>query len=175
MTVVAVLLSALTCQAEEKAGSSAKMAVHCPAFEAGQIIPERYTADGRDVSPEIKWERVPEGAKSLVLICEDPDAPRGTWLHWLVYDINPRLSGLVSGVKPATEIPGQLKQGKNSWNKIGYGGPSPPKGPRHRYFFILYALDDVLNLPGGATRKQVAAAMQGHVVAKAQTMGTYQR
>lgn len=118
---------------------------------------------------------MPDGTKSLALICEDPDAPMFTWVHWIVYRIPPTQPGLKEAV-PKTEIlEGGIRQGKNSWRRLGYGGPCPPPGRPHRYFFRLYALDMEPELAPGADRSQLEAAMKGHIIAKAETMGVYAR
>ena len=144
------------------------------AFTEGNMIPRKYTCDGGDASPPLTWRDAPAGAKSLALICDDPDAPAGTWVHWVLFDLPPILTGLQEAVPPdkAPKIGGT--HGTNSWRKIGYGGPCPPSGA-HRYFFKLYALDAQLSLGNNATAKEVQAAMKGHVVAEAQLMGRYKR
>jgi Raf kinase inhibitor-like YbhB/YbcL family protein len=148
------------------------------AFLAGGEIPAAFTCEGRDVSPALQWAGVPESAKSLVLIVDDPDAPdpkapKMTWVHWVLYNLPPTARGLSEGVAPASLPPGTL-QGTNDWKQTGYRGPCPPIG-RHRYFHKLYALDSVLPDLGAATKAAVEAAMKGHVVAQAELMGTYQK
>ena len=145
------------------------------AFKAGEAIPARYTCDGRNVSPPLQWTGVPPEARSLVLMVDDPDAPSGDWVHWIVYDLPPGMTALAEDV-PATAAPGETgKQGVNDFKKPGYGGPCPPGGKAHRYFFRLYALDAALDLKSGATKKEVAAAMARHIVAQTQLMGIYTR
>jgi Raf kinase inhibitor-like YbhB/YbcL family protein len=146
-----------------------------PAFRHGDAIPEVYTCDGDDVSPPLQWQDVPEGAHSLALVMDDPDAPRGTWVHWLLYDIPPETHELPQDVSPAASFSGGGSQGNNSWNRLGYGGPCPPAGSSHRYFFKLYALDGPLDLASGATRDRLLAAMEGHILAQGELMGTYAR
>jgi len=136
------------------------------AFEQGGSIPAKFTCDGADVSPPLEIAGVPDNTKSLVLIVDDPDAPAKTWLHWLVYDINP-----LSKIEQSA-VPG--KQGMNDFGKKDYGGPCPPSG-RHRYFFRLYALDTKLEIQEGASRKEVEKAMEGNVLEKAELMGLYER
>lgn len=150
------------------------MEITSSGFKAAGPIPAICTCDGQDISPSLSWKEVPAGVQSLALICDDPDAPAGTWVHWVIYNIPPRTEGLMENVKGESEFPDGMKQGRNSWSKIGYGGPCPPSGT-HRYYFKLYALDAMLDLAPGATKAQVLAAMQGHVLAEAQLMGTYQR
>ena len=150
------------------------MNITSSAFGNEEKIPSRYTCDGRDLSPPLAWEKVPQKAESLVLICDDPDAPMGTWVHWVLYDLEPRLSGLPEGVEPVEHPAVGGTQGKNDFGRLGYGGPCPPSGT-HRYFFKLYALDTTLNLPAGKTKSQVMKAIQGHVLDEAVLMGTYSR
>jgi Raf kinase inhibitor-like YbhB/YbcL family protein len=144
------------------------------AFDEGGRIPSDFTADGRDVSPELSWTGTPAGAQSLALICEDPDAPRGTWVHWVLYDLPPATARLREGVPPRERPPGGGTHGKNDFGKLGYGGPAPPSGT-HRYFFRLYALDRVLGLAPGATAAELRRALAGRVLAEASRMGTYSR
>jgi Raf kinase inhibitor-like YbhB/YbcL family protein len=144
------------------------------AFKEGQAIPRQYTCDGVNVSPPLEWTGVPKSAKTIAIICDDPDAPAGTWVHWVLYNLPTENIGLVENL-PATE---NLKaggfQGKNDFGKVGYGGPCPPSGT-HRYFFKIYALDSELPLKAGATKADVEKAMEGHVVLQGQLMGTYKR
>jgi hypothetical protein len=123
----------------------------------------------------LQWSGVPPAAKSLALICDDPDAPMGTWVHWVLYDLPPATPGLSEGVPKAPELPGGAKQGLNDYKKIGYGGPCPPPGKPHRYFFKLYALDANTSLKPGLTKKDLLKAMEGHILAEGELMGTYQR
>jgi Raf kinase inhibitor-like YbhB/YbcL family protein len=144
------------------------------AFSEDAMIPGKYTCDGADVSPPLNWRALPAGTKSLALICDDPDAPVGTWVHWVYYDIPSEAEGLPENVVP-DERPAQGgTQGINDFRKVGYGGPCPPGGT-HRYYFKLYALDTPLNLSPGATKKQVLKAMETHIIGQAQLMGKYSR
>ncbi|MCC6616833.1 MAG: YbhB/YbcL family Raf kinase inhibitor-like protein [Anaerolineae bacterium] len=145
------------------------------AFEPGHTIPARHTCDGEDVSPPLRWEHVPSNAISLALICDDPDAPAGTWTHWLIYDIPPEIDTLAEGIPTDGTLPFGARQGTNSFGRIGYGGPCPPRGSSHRYFFTLYALNRRLDLPSGAIKATVQSALEGHVVGEGQLMGVYQR
>jgi Raf kinase inhibitor-like YbhB/YbcL family protein len=143
------------------------------AFQPGATIPKQYTGDGADHSPPLRWSEPPAGTKSLALICDDPDAPRGTWVHWVLFNLPGQTRELAEGV-PMTETLGNgAEQGKNDFGKIGYGGPAPPKGKPHRYFFKLYALDGSVDLPAGATKAQLVEAMKGHILAEGQLMGHY--
>jgi Raf kinase inhibitor-like YbhB/YbcL family protein len=144
------------------------------AFDEGGMIPGKYTCDGADVSPSLKWESLPDGTKSLALICDDPDAPMGTWVHWVYYNIPADSKELPERIAPDEHpAPGGV-QGINDFRRIGYGGPCPPGGT-HRYYFKLYALDTLLKLSPGATKKQVMEAMENHIVGHVQLMGKYKR
>ena len=145
------------------------------AFSEGGWIPEKYTCDGDNVSPPLEWSGLPAGTASLALICDDPDAPMGIWVHWLIYNIPAETNGLPEGV-PASKstLDNGAIQGTNSWGRIGYGGPCPPSGT-HRYFFRLYALGTKLELKPGATKAQVLSAMEGHVLDKCELMGRYSK
>jgi Raf kinase inhibitor-like YbhB/YbcL family protein len=145
-------------------------------FPEGGSIPKQYTCDGQDRSPAVRWSGAPPGVKSFALIMDDPDAPGGTWTHWLLYDIPASMQSLPEGTKHGEASHDGLS-GKNDFNRLGYGGPCPPKrhGP-HRYFFKVFALDvSSLGLPAGAGRAQVDRALKGHVLAEAQYMGRYER
>jgi hypothetical protein len=145
------------------------------AFQQAQIIPTEYTGDGRNASPPLQWSEPPIGTKSLALICEDPDAPRGTFSHWVLFAIPATTRELSEGLPAQATLPNGMTQGTNGFRKVGYGGPSPPPGKPHRYFFKLYALDTQPRLSAGATRDQLLAAIQDHVLAEGQLMGTYGR
>ena len=144
-------------------------------FQDGQKIPATYTADGADHSPPLAWAAQPAGTVSLALICDDPDAPRGTWVHWVLFDLRGDAHELPEHTPPDATLANGAQQGKNDFGKLGYGGPAPPPGKAHRYFFKLYALDANLKLPAGATKDQVVKAMQGHVLGEARLLGKYQR
>jgi Raf kinase inhibitor-like YbhB/YbcL family protein len=145
------------------------------AFQPGATMPKPYTGDGADRSPPLGWSEPPTGTRSLALVCEDPDAPGGTWVHWVLFNLPGQTRGLEEGV-PKTETLGSgAKQGKNDFGDVGYGGPAPPRGKPHRYFFKLYALDVAVDLPAGATKAQLLDAMQGHVLAEGELVGNYGR
>jgi Raf kinase inhibitor-like YbhB/YbcL family protein len=144
------------------------------AFTHGSMIPKQYTCDGKDISPPLSWSDPPEKTQSFALIMDDPDAPLGTWVHWVIYNLPATARGLGEGVPPDADLPDGSRQGRNSWRRIGYGGPCPPSGT-HRYFFKLYALDTVLPLASGATKEELLKAMEGHIVAQAELMGRYAR
>jgi Raf kinase inhibitor-like YbhB/YbcL family protein len=150
------------------------------AFAAGETIPKEYTADGADVSPPLRWQEAPAGTKAFALICDDPDAPnpdapKMTWVHWVLYNLPPDVSELQKDVPADKELPTGAKQGTNDFGNIGYGGPAPPRGKPHRYFFKLYAFDAKLDLPAGARKDQVERAMKGHILGKGELMGRYGR
>ena len=148
-----------------------------PAFPHNGSMPACLTCDGRDLSPELRWSGLPAATKSLVLIVDDPDAPdpvapRMIWVHWVLYNIPPTATGLAEAVPP-DDLPAGTRQGLNDWGRTGYGGPCPPIG-RHRYFHKLYALDTVLGELPQPTKASLLAAMDGHIIATAELMGTYQ-
>jgi Raf kinase inhibitor-like YbhB/YbcL family protein len=145
------------------------------AFRHGEQIPRKHTCDGDDVSPELSWGEPPQGTKSFALIADDPDAPAGTWVHWVVWDLPANTRKLPEGVAKAEKISTGGMQGVTDFRRVGYGGPCPPPGKPHRYFFKLYALDTLLNLKSGAKKKDIERAMQGHILEQAELMGTYKR
>ncbi len=145
------------------------------AFQRGGDIPRKYTCDGTDLSPPLKWEGAPSGTKSFALIADDPDAPVGTWVHWVLYDLPADTKELPEGLQPSENLPQGGKQGINDFKKIGYGGPCPPPGPAHRYFFKLYALDAPTNLRPGATKQRLLEAIKGHILAETELRGRYKR
>jgi Raf kinase inhibitor-like YbhB/YbcL family protein len=150
------------------------MEIKSSAFGNGEMIASKYTCDGADFSPTMEWTGSPAGTGSFALICDDPDAPMGTWVHWVIYDIPPTATMLAEGITREKDLPGGGTQGINDFRKIGYGGPCPPGGT-HRYFFKLYALDTMLGLKPGITKDQLLKAMKGRILAEAQLMGTYRR
>jgi len=151
-----------------------KMNIESNAFKNGGMIPAKYTCDGADISPSLTWDKIPDGTKSLALICDDPDAPMGTWVHWVYYNIPTDIKGLPEGVVPEERPATGGIQGINDFRNPGYGGPCPPGGT-HRYYFRLYALDTLLDLPPGTTKKRLLKAMEGHVLEKTEFMAKYQR
>lgn len=144
------------------------------AFAQGATIPVKYTCDGDDVSPPLAWVDPPPGTQSLALINDDPDAPAGTWDHWILYNLPAGARSLPEAVSSEAELADGSRSGQNSWRRLGYGGPCPPGGT-HRYFFKLYALDTALDLAPGANKKQLLQAMEGHVLGQAELMGVYKR
>lgn len=158
------------------AKSAAPLTLTSTAFSPQGEVPRRHTCEGEDVSPPLSWSGVPEGAKSLVLIVDDPDAPdpkapKMTWVHWVLYNLPPTATSLAEA---ARELPAGTREGLNDWKRTGWGGPCPPIG-RHRYFFKLYALDRVLPDLGHASKARLEKEMEGHVVAKGELVGTYEK
>lgn len=150
------------------------MKLESSAFAANEMIPFLYTCDGQDISPPLSWDTPPIGTQSLALIVDDPDAPGQTFVHWVLYDILPETHQLPQAVAATPTLPGGGTQGKNDFGKLGYGGPCPPSGV-HRYFFKLYALDRELGLSSGATKAQLEAAMDAHILGSAELIGRYWR
>ena len=145
------------------------------AFAAGAEIPEQYTCEGADASPALSWRGAPAGTKAFALIADDPDAPVGTWVHWVLYDVPADTTELAKGVPTDATLRTGAKQGVNDFRKTGYGGPCPPPGKPHRYVFTLYALDAPTGLKPGARKADVLRAIQGHVLAQTELIGTYKR
>ena len=153
----------------EKGASVIAIQITSTAFEDGGTIPVRYTCDGEDLSPPLVWTGLPAGTQSLALVVDDPDAPVGTWVHWVLFDLPAGTSSLPENVS------GLGTDGLNSWRRLGYDGPCPPPGSPHRYFFKLYALDSDLGLKEGAAKADIEKAMQGHILAQGQLVGRYNR
>ena len=158
-----------------KEDTLSQFVISTSAFAEGEPVPVKHTCDGQDVSPALKWTAPPESTKSLALICDDPDAPGGTWVHWVVYDLPPDTRSLPEGVPNAGELDNGARQGRNDFPRIGYDGPCPPPGPTHRYFFKLYALDTKLGLKSGATKVDVEKVIKGHILGEARLVGLYKR
>ena len=145
-----------------------------PVFTHQGKIPGKYTCDSEDISPGLKWESAPLETAAFALIMDDPDASVGTWIHWVIYNIPAEINALGEAVPTSKGLPNGIKQGKNSWGRIGYGGPCPPSGT-HRYVFKLYALDSVLDLPSGLSEKSLLQALDGHILASTELIGLYKR
>lgn len=156
-------------------GRTVSIAISSPSFAPGADIPKKHTCDAADVSPQLAWTGAPAGTRSFALIMDDPDAPVGTWVHWVYYDLPASATGLAENVSKGEDPPSGGRQGRNDFRKIGYGGPCPPPGKPHRYFFKLYALDRTLDLKAGASKKDVEQAMKGHILAQAELVGKYGR
>lgn len=161
------------CEKKEEA-EKMKIKVISPAFEEGGMIPSKYTADGQNISPPLKWEGVPDGTKSIALISDDPDAPVGTWVHWVMWNIPAEAMELTENIPPYEDLPDGSRQGITDFRNPGYGGPAPPSGT-HRYYFKIYALDIKPDLPSNSTKADLLKAMEGHILAEGQLMGKYKR
>jgi Raf kinase inhibitor-like YbhB/YbcL family protein len=155
--------------------NSGEFTLSCPAFVNSQPIPKKFSCDGENVSPILAWVNTPVSAHSLALIMEDPDSSVGTWTHWVLYNLSSSLSRLPENVPNLDQVGGIGTQGLNTASKVGYGGPCPSPGKRHRYFFYLYALDLAPSLPAHLTAVQLQSKITGHIIAKIEYMGTYQR
>ena len=182
-TIILLAISLLLfcqCKADEpkdantEGGEPMTIKVTSSAFVDSNMIPAKYTCQGQDISPPLKWEAVPEGTISIALICDDPDAPMGTWDHWLLFNIPASESEIQEGVPAQAELTNGARHGKNSWRRKDYGGPCPPGGT-HRYFFKFYALDTLLDLESGVSKQELMKAMQGHILAQAELMGKFKR
>jgi Raf kinase inhibitor-like YbhB/YbcL family protein len=156
-------------------GGAMPFQVATPAFSSGGTVPKKFTCDGPDVSPSLSWKDAPASAQSFALIMDDPDAPVGTWVHWVLFNLPANTTELPEGVEKQAQLANGALQGQNDFHKTGYGGPCPPAGKPHRYFFKLYALDTKLNVKPGATKPDVERAMQGHILGRTELMGRYGR
>jgi Raf kinase inhibitor-like YbhB/YbcL family protein len=178
MAAVASLPAACEDVAPETEGSGMTFSLASTAFGNNDRIPVAYTGEGRDASPPLEWGEPPAGTKTFALVCDDPDAPAGTWDHWVLWNLPGNLRRMPEGVAKKEALPelGGALQGKNSWPKTGYNGPLPPKGHgTHHYHFVLYALDAALDLPAGSNKKALMEAMKGHVLGQGKLTGTYSR
>ncbi len=146
-----------------------------PAFLDGEFIPKDYSCEGKDLSPQLNWNNPTDGTVSYALICDDPDAPNGTWIHWVVFDIPASDTSILAGEEDLPIFENGMKQGTTSFQRIGYGGPCPPSGKPHRYFFKLYALDFLTELKAGATKEDVLKIIDGHVLNQTELIGLYKR
>lgn len=151
-----------------------KLSLVSTAFEEGGMIPRKYTCDGADVSPAFAWSSAPPGTRSFALICDDPDAPVGTWVHWVVFNLPADARAVPEAVAPREKLDNGAMQGTNDFGKVGYGGPCPPHGT-HRYFFKLYALDAEMELSGRVTKERLLRGMERHILGEAHLMGKYRR
>jgi len=174
VSVPTVVAGPISLAMAQGAGKMA-FAISSSSFPDGADIPKKFTCDGADVSPELSWTEPPPGTQSFTLIADDPDAPSGTWTHWVLFDLPAATTSLAEGVSKIDELPGGERQGRNDFRKIGYNGPCPPPGKPHRYFFKLYALNGKLNLKPGASKQEVEHAMEGRILGKAEWMGKYRR
>jgi len=165
-----------SCNDREQSVGAEKMEIKItsPAFDDGGLIPSKYTCDGADISPPLQWQPAPEGTRSIALICDDPDAPMGTWVHWVLFNLPADTTELAENIPPDKTLPNAARQGTNDFRRIGYGGPCPPSGT-HRYFFKIYALDTQIDLSPGADKRQLLKAVDGHILGKGQLVGKYSR
>lgn len=161
-------------QCKNKSDMSTNIIVKSDSFSDGGMIPAKYTCDGANISPQLSWENVPKDTKSFVLICEDPDAPMGTFTHWIMYDIPANIRELPENLPKDKVLENEAKQGTTDFKKLGYGGPCPPSGT-HRYYFKLFALDTLLNLEPGVKKETLLKAMDSHIIAQGEIMGKYAR
>ena len=166
--------SSETANAPAKGGTQMEIKLISSAFKEGGMIPAKYTCDGADISPPLQWDAVPEGTKSIALICDDPDAPVGTWVHWVLFNLPGQTSSLAEKVPTDKTLASGARQGTNDFRRIGYGGPCPPGGT-HRYFFKIYALDVQLDLQPGIDKARLLNAMHGHILAQGELMRKYKR
>ena len=171
------LIAAAACGGggDKLATSGPTIGITSPSFSEGSAIPSRYTCDGEDLSPPLSWSGIPQGTRSLALIADDPDAPGGTWVHWVLYAVAPDVTEIEEGSAGAVSTAIGAIDGTNDFRRLGYGGPCPPPGGPHRYLFKLFALDSEPELNEGATKKDLVRAMEGHVLAEGRLMGTYRR
>jgi len=175
--VLIILLAVISgCTAWEKeVNTMEKISISADAFKEGETIPAEYTCDGKDVSPLLSWKGVPAGTKSIALVMDDPDAPGGTFVHWVIFNIPADAQKMTEGVPRNATFADGSRQGITDFGKVGYGGPCPPPGKPHRYYFKIYALDTMLNLQPGASKQQLENAMKGHILAYGELMGKYER
>lgn len=151
------------------------LTVSSSAFQEGAKIPAKYTCEGQDISPPLRWSEPPAGTQSLALITDDPDAPSGVFTHWGLFNLPAETTELAEAVPTEAELPSGARQGKTDFGRVGYGGPCPPPGRPHRYQFTIYALDQTLGLKAGATKVELLSAMEGHILAQGRLTATYQR
>ncbi|HJW08385.1 MAG TPA: YbhB/YbcL family Raf kinase inhibitor-like protein [Holophagaceae bacterium] len=169
---VLILMAATACGSRVP---KSELKLHIAAFAEGARIPAALTGDGEDRSPALAWSGAPTGTQAFAVVMDDPDAPGGTWVHWVLYDLPADAAKLDERLPSAPLVPGGGKQGRNSWGRVGWNGPSPPPGRAHRYIFHLYALGQPTGLPPGEDRTALDRAIKGHVLGEARWMGTYGR
>jgi Raf kinase inhibitor-like YbhB/YbcL family protein len=174
--VILAVLSLWACALPAQTnGGSMSFELSSTSFAATQLIPKKFTCDGSDTSPALSWKDAPNAVRSFALIVDDPDAPVGTWTHWVLYDLPADAKELPEGLQKQEQLSNGARQGRNDFRKIGYGGPCPPAGKAHRYFFKLYALDTELELKAGASKADLEDAMKGHILGQTQIVGLYKR
>lgn len=172
--IVVLLITGINFSQIKTKGKKMEIKLESPAFKNGDFIPSKYTCDGENISPALHWNKPSDKVKHYCLIVEDPDAPSGTFVHWIVFDIPANITTLNEDITNQKNLPDSAEMGTNDGRRIGYFGPCPPSGT-HRYYFRIYAIDSVLKLDAGATKAAVMRAMEGHVIAKGELMGKYQR
>jgi Raf kinase inhibitor-like YbhB/YbcL family protein len=172
---LAIAVLTITCAVADEKPEVPELDLKSDAFEHEKPIPAKYTCEGDDISPGLSWGELPEGTMELALICDDPDAPVGTWTHWVVYGIPADAAPFNEAFPKEEQTESGILQGENSWGRIGYGGPCPPKGKPHRYFFKLYALDKELGLKPGVDKETLEKAVKTHIIGYGELMGTYAR
>lgn len=175
-TLLVLLAGPVVCMSCGRAGGAKmELQVKSSAFQSGAAIPKQYTGDGKNISPPLQWSAGPSKTKSYALIVDDPDAPSKVWVHWVLFNLPPEPHNLDEGIPAEKTLASGAHHGTNDFGKLGYGGPSPPRGKPHRYMFTVFALDAQLELPAGATKAQLLDAMRGHILQQGQLVGTYQR
>lgn len=175
VSLITIFISSCKSQVETKqGGETMEIKLTTTAFQEGEQIPKKYTCDGENISPPLEWSGIPQETQSIALICDDPDAPMGTWVHWVVFNIPASLNKLSEKIPDNKVLEHGTSQGSNDFRKIGYGGPCPPSGI-HRYFFKIYSLDKRIELTPGATKGELLHEMSGHILAEGKLMGKYSR
>ena len=176
LLIVLLLIAASGANASaQNGGKNMSLTISSPSFSNGGDIAKKFTCDGADVSPQLSWTEPPAGTKSFALLSDDPDAPVGNWNHWVLWNLPPETRSLAEGLSKTAKLPDGSQQGMNDFRKTGYNGPCPPPGKPHRYYFKLFALDAKLDLKPGAGKRDLEAAMKGHILAQSEWMGRYGR
>jgi hypothetical protein len=177
LLAVVCLAAVLTagCKSQEASPVEITLSLSSTAFHDGSTIPDKYTCQREDISPPLSWSKPPAGTRSLALIMDDLDSSGGRFTHWVIFNIPADVRELPEAVSIQSDLPVSIPEGKNDFGKVGYGGPCPPSGKAHRYQFTLYAMDDTLSLEVGASKARVLDAIEGHILAQGQLIGTYQR
>lgn len=175
LTASILLLTAVQATQAQAGRKSMAFTISSPSFSSGGEIAKKFTCDGADVSPQLAWTEPPSGTKAIALLVDDPDAPVGSWTHWVLWNVPVTTRGLSEGMSKAATLPDGSQQGMNDFRKTGYNGPCPPAGKPHRYYFKLFALDGKLDLKVGASKRELEAAMKGHILGQSEWMGRYGR
>lgn len=172
--ILSIFLYSFQINNKSNVSGGKQMEITSSAFDEGAMIPAKYTCDDIDISPPLKWSNIPQGTKTFAIICDDPDAPMGTWVHWVLFNLPANINELSENIPPVEILPNGAKQGRNDSWKIGYSGPCPPGGT-HRYYFKIYALAEELNVEAGITKSELLKAMEGKILSEGQLMGRYKR